>query len=73
MFPGGKDVSIKTDYVMNYVFYIVLLLITGTGEYLHLLPRGTFRPILTLTVGHFTGATVTPAVRSAIENGATHS
>ncbi len=58
--------SVKTEYWMQYLFYIFLLLITGGAEYLHLVPSGTFLPILTLTIGHFTGATVTPAVRSTI-------
>jgi hypothetical protein len=68
--------SIKTEYWMQYLFYICLLIITAVSEYFHLVPSGTFLPILTLTIGHFTGATVTPAVRStiveAVKNGATH-
>lgn len=39
----------------EYIFYGLILIVSGLAEYLKLAPAGTFLPVLTLVVGHFLG------------------
>ncbi len=40
---------------IQYAFYVVLLLIAGASEYLHITPSGTMVAVLGLVTGHFFG------------------
>lgn len=42
----------NTQLAITYCFYIVLLAMSGTGEYLHLFPMGTAATVLGGVLGH---------------------
>lgn len=43
------------NVALQYAFYVVILLIAGAGEYLHIVPTGTLIGVLGLVTGHFFG------------------
>ena len=45
----------STDQIAQYVAYVVVMMIGGGGEYLHLLPSGTLNSIFLLVAGHVFG------------------
>jgi hypothetical protein len=44
-----------TSTILEYVFYVLVLVVAGAAEYLKIAPPGTFLPLLTLIVGHYLG------------------
>jgi hypothetical protein len=49
--------NIDFSQLVQYGLYVLILIIAGTAQYLHIVPSGTdiFVPTLTLVVGHFFG------------------
>jgi hypothetical protein len=50
----------------QYIIDIAVILIAGVGEYLHLIPAGTFSSLLLIVIGHLFGAIPTTVTAVAL-------
>lgn len=51
----------------QYIVDAVVIVLAGVGEYLHLIPAGTFSSLMLLVIGHLFGAVPTTVTASALQ------
>jgi hypothetical protein len=66
---GVISVNITQNQFYQYLLDLILLIVAGLGQYLHLVPVGTdiFYPLLFVVIGHVVGTVPTISPSSALQ------
>jgi hypothetical protein len=58
--------NISSSQLTQYIVDCVIIVIAGAGEYLHIVPAGTFASLLLIVIGHLFGALPTSITTNAL-------
>jgi hypothetical protein len=58
--------NISSSQLTQYIVDVVIIVIAGAGEYLHIVPNGTFASLLLIVIGHLFGALPTSITTNAL-------